>query len=606
VKTAIVGGGKGCRAILKLLDAGRLRELAMDVAYVVDPDDDAPAMRFARRKGIATLADFTDAFADPDIQLVVELTGDQRVLDRIYHDLPAGVRVIDHLSARIFWDLLDLERKLREELRARAALEEELALDRQRAQDILDSLPDLVIVLAPDKRIRVTNRRFFLETNVDPEEAIGQKCSSVFCSAGDDGEESACAFEHAVATGQPYATIVERKRPKPGFFEVTAVPRYDGEGNLYEIVETHHPVTTRISLQREVERSEHLFRLFIESALDIISIKDRDGRYMVTNPASAGLFGLEPSDCVGKSAAELYDPDIAKLINQHDREVMHRRKALNYNETYVIGGRERQFETLRFPLLDREGNVEGVCTIARDVTHRVQLQNQVLQSAKLAAVGKLAAGVAHEINNPLTGVLAYAEELLEDADENDGRRADYEVIIRETLRCRDIVRNLLDFSRQEAPVLQCGELNDVVRRTLPLVEKLPRFRDIELHLDLADEGLGVDADSRQLQQVLLNLIMNAADAMNGVGSIQIETGSEGGKGFISVSDSGPGVPDADKSRIFEPFYSTKTTTGLGLSVSWGIVERHGGVIELGDSRFGGARFRIVLPLTAAQPGAAQP
>jgi len=603
VKTVIVGGGKGCRAILQLLDAGRLRELGMDVAYVVDPDDQAPAILYAQRKGIQTFTEFGDAFADPDIQLVVELTGSQKVLDQIYNHLPAGVRVIDHQSARIFWDILDLERKLREELQARAALEEELAQDRQRAQDVLDSLPDLVVVLSPDKRIRVTNRRFFLETNIDPEEAIGQKCTDIFCSAGEDCADGACAFTHAVETGQPYATIVERKGPSPGFFEVTAVPRYDGEGNLYEIVETHHPVTTRISLQREVDRSEWLFRLFIESARDVISIKDSEGRYVVTNPASAGLFGLEPSDCIGKTAAELYDPDIAKVINQHDREVMYRRQALNYNETYVIGGKERHFETVRFPLLDHEGKVEGVCTIARDMTNRLHLQNQVLQSAKLAAVGKLAAGVAHEINNPLTGVLAYAEELFEEAADDDERRSDYKVIIRETLRCRDIVRTLLDFSRQEAPILQSGELNRVVNRTIPLVQKLPRFRDVELHLELADEVLAVDADSRQLQQVLLNLIMNAVDAMNGVGTIQIETGTESGKGFIAVSDSGPGVPDQDKSRIFEPFYSTKTTTGLGLSVSWGIVERHGGIIELGDSLFGGARFRIVLPLTDTNPGA---
>jgi two-component system NtrC family sensor kinase len=227
------------------------------------------------------------------------------------------------------------------------------------------------------------------------------------------------------------------------------------------------------------------------------------------------------------------------------------------------------------------------------------LQDQVTQSAKLAAVGKLAAGVAHEINNPLTGVLAYAEDLRDEAAPGDERRADYEVIIRETLRCRAIVRSLLDYSRQEEPVFQTGDLSDVVRKTITLVEKLPNFRDIDLRVDLGRVSLPVDADHRQLQQVLLNLIINALDAMDGDGIIAIQTGHEASKAFVSVSDSGPGIPDQQKSRIFEPFYTTKATTGLGLSVSWGIVERHRGTIELRDSRLGGACFRIVLPLVRA-------
>ena len=599
MKTLIVGGGKGCLAILQIMDAGHLRELAMDVVCVADIDPEAPAMRYARDQGLLTVTDFREAIVQSGAQLILELTGSHDLLDQIYHELPPGVRVIDHQSARIFWDLLKLERSLRNELKARAALEEALAADRQRAQDILDSLPDMVVVLAPDKSIRMTNRRFFLESGVDQEEALGKSCTETVCRDQPHFVDGGCPFELAVTLGQPVSAVVERQRPQQDFFEVTACPQYDDEGNLVEVVETHHPITKRIMLQREAEKSERLFRQFIASARDIISIKDRQGRYLVTNLASAELFGLEPRDCIGKTARELYSSVIAGKIEARDHLVMEAGEHLALNEVYSINGKDHHFETVCFPLIDFAGEIEGVCTIARNVTRRRQLQEQVNQSAKLAAVGKLAAGVAHEINNPLTGVLAYAEDLRDDAAPGDERRADYEVIIRETLRCRAIVRSLLDYSRQEEPVFQTGDLSDVVRKTVTLVEKLPNFRDVDLRVDLGRESLPVDADHRQLQQVLLNLIINALDAMDGDGTIAIQTGHEAGKAFASVSDSGPGIPDQEKSRIFEPFYTTKATTGLGLSVSWGIVERHRGTIELRDSRLGGACFSIVLPLVQA-------
>jgi PAS domain S-box-containing protein len=600
MKTVIVGGGRGCRAILELLAAGHLRELALDVVAVADLDDEAPGIAFARERGIATLTDYREALAVPDLRVVIELTSDHDLLDEIYHRVPAGVRVIDHESARIFWDLINIERQLKDELRLRAALEEELANDRERMQGVLDALPDIVIVLDPDKRVRMTNRRFSLACGVDPADAVGKGCRDIFCTAGSDPHADSCPFDEAVQRRRPVSRIIERQPPNQGFFEVTACPQFDRDGRLAEVVETHHPVTERILLQREVERSERTFRQFIEQAQDIISIKDRNGRYLVVNPMSAGLFDLQPADCVGKTAAELYEPEVARTIYEHDRLVMESREHASFDETYRINGREYQLEVTRFPIFDYNGEVDGVCTIARDVTEQRRLQTQVLQSAKLAAVGKLAAGVAHEINNPLTGILAYAEDLRDDAGPSDERREDYEVIVRETLRCRSIVRNLLDFARQESPIFQTADLREVVTKTLPLVERLPRFHDIGLQIEQHASPLPVDADSRQLQQVLLNLLMNAVEAMDGVGRLRVQSYRRADRGVIAVADSGPGIPVQDRARIFEPFYSTKATAGLGLSLSWSIVERHDGALELGESELGGAEFRVVLPLVSAE------
>ncbi len=602
MKTVIVGGGRGCRAILDLLESGHLRELDLDIVCVADPDPHAPGLAHARARGLSVVPDHRNALALPGVELVLELTGDADILAEIYHALPRGVRVIDHVMARVFWDLANLEQSLREELRTRAALQQQLAADRRRAQEILDSLPDLVLVLDADKRVRLANARFGELTGMPPEAAVGRGCRDVFCAGQIDYDcrESVCPFDRAMAEGRPVSVIVERRSLGDAFYEITACPRRDPDGRIREIVETHHPVTERMLLRREVETSERRFRQFIDSAHDIISIKDRAGRYLVFNQASAALFGRAPEEFLGKTAAELYSPDIAALITRHDQEVMRRREHATYLEHYRIEGRDHYLQTVRFPLLDYRGEVEGVCTIARDVTQERRLQQQLLHSAKLAAVGKLAAGVAHEINNPLTGVLAYAEDLRDDAAPDDPRRADYEVIVRETLRCRDIVRNLLDFARQEEPDIHAVDLNEVVLRALALVEKLPRFRNLGLERRLARVALPVAADSRQLQQVLLNLLINACEATDGEGRVIItsERLAEQPRATVSVADTGPGVPPEARERIFEPFFSTKQTSGLGLAVSWGIIERHGGAIEVRDRPGGGADFRITLPLAA--------
>jgi two-component system NtrC family sensor kinase len=256
--------------------------------------------------------------------------------------------------------------------------------------------------------------------------------------------------------------------------------------------------------------------------------------------------------------------------------------------------------TVRFPLLDYKGDATGVCTISRDVTAEKRMQRDLANASKLAAIGKLAAGIAHEINNPLTGVLAFAEDLIEDSNEDDPKVEDYRVIVRETMRCREIVRNLLDFARQTRPHARQVNLNEVVTAALRLVERLPSFRDIELTCELADDLPTIYGDPQQLQQVVLNLLVNAAEAMEGEGRIRVGTDASPADGTaqVRVLDDGPGIPEEDRERIFEPFFSTKSTThGLGLAVSWGIVERHGGRIDLCDRPGGGTVFTVVLPTT---------
>jgi PAS domain S-box-containing protein len=318
---------------------------------------------------------------------------------------------------------------------------------------------------------------------------------------------------------------------------------------------------------------------------------------VIVNPVIAHAFHMQVEDFIGKKPEEILPPYLAKTIRLHDSQVIRDRQYHTYEEIIPIDGRDHHFQTVRFPLTDYKGETSGTCTIMRDVTSEHELRDQLVRSEKLAAVGKLAAGVAHEINNPLTGILAYAEDMMEEFPETTDHHKDLGVIVRETLRCREIVRNLLDFARQEKLNLQRISPNEVVEQALSLVQRLPQFRNINIELNLAEKIADIECDPQHIQQVILNLMLNAADAMEGSGTITLQTdfSRRQNRCMIEVEDTGPGIPENMIDKIFEPFFSTKGTNGLGLAVSWGIVERHQGVIEVDMAESGGAIFRIVLP-----------
>lgn len=236
-----------------------------------------------------------------------------------------------------------------------------------------------------------------------------------------------------------------------------------------------------------------------------------------------------------------------------------------------------------------------------------EAQRQITQADKLASVGRLAAGVAHEINNPLTGVLTYASFLAKRAEKDPETKQDLEVIVRETKRCRDIVKGLLDFARQTPPDRQPTDLNVVIRRAVSVVMNQLSLDHVDLALDLDADVPPTPADANQLEQVVINLLLNAADALGDRGGririasrqaeVEEALGSRSIAEFV-VEDAGRGISADDMRHIFEPFFSTKGTrgTGLGLAVTWGIVKAHGGTIDVRSEDGKGTRFTVRLPL----------
>jgi len=236
----------------------------------------------------------------------------------------------------------------------------------------------------------------------------------------------------------------------------------------------------------------------------------------------------------------------------------------------------------------------------RDEQLQKQAQEEVMKSERLAMVGQLAAGIAHEINNPLGGILLFSRLLLQKAPSEGLMRDNLERIEKDAKRCQNIVQGLLDFARQREPKIETLELNDVLEKTINLFENQPLFHNIEIVKQYQADLPTIFADPAQIQQVFINIIMNAAEAMDGKGVLTIATKSGDRDNYveISFSDTGRGIPADELSRVFEPFFTTKGVgrgTGLGLSISYGIIQKHGGTIKV-SSRLGqGSTFLIILP-----------
>jgi signal transduction histidine kinase len=232
-------------------------------------------------------------------------------------------------------------------------------------------------------------------------------------------------------------------------------------------------------------------------------------------------------------------------------------------------------------------------------TQRSQYNRLVLQTEKLSALGRMAAGIAHEINNPLAGILLYSSNMLKKAGPESPFRQGLEIIVRETSRCKGIIQELLEFSRHKPPKKCPAKINEIIEKALSIVDNEMMLRHIKVEKRLARDMENILLDGNQMEQVFINLLLNAAQAIDKNGHIVIETRMDPCRRIeiVEITDDGCGIAPIDATRLFEPFYSNKNTgTGLGLAVSYGIVRNHNGHIKVASKLGGGTRFTIELPV----------
>ena len=369
----------------------------------------------------------------------------------------------------------------------------------------------------------------------------------------------------------------------------------------------------RERMKRQLREREEYFRSLIEQAMDIIAVLDADGAVRYASPSVLPLLGYGAEELVGQHIFDLVHPDDVGPALRVFAEGVATGRGGRLLELQVRhkDGTYRSLEAIGRYLLD-DPVVRGVVINARDVTERRSLERQLLQAQKMEAVGRLAGGIAHDFNNILTAIFGYADLLTEEFPAGSPARQDLEEIRKAATRASALTRQLLAFSRQQvlAPVVL--SVNDLVAD----VDKMLRLlvgEDVELRLNLARDAGNVRADSGQLQQVIMNLVVNARDAMPTGGKLVIETADAelteqyaelhqavipGRYVMLAVSDTGVGMDAQTKARIFEPFFTTKEKgkgTGLGLSTVYGIVKQSGGYVWVYSEPGHGTTFKLYLP-----------
>jgi two-component system NtrC family sensor kinase len=354
-------------------------------------------------------------------------------------------------------------------------------------------------------------------------------------------------------------------------------------------------------LVETLRQAEWRFRTLFRAAPDAVFTVLQSGRIREANDAVRDVTGSDPLQVVGRPVIDLVvEADREKLqvaLDATFEGAPTRVEVAFQNETR--GTPIRRVVALAMSRLP-EADPPSVLLVGRDMTSEREMRIRLMESDRLAAVGELVAGVAHEVNNPLSSISAFAQLLLRDGGLTAAQRDSIEVIKSETLRASQVVKDLLAFARRSEPQREPLDLNGVVSRTLRLRGYQLTSSKVNVETDLAPELPAVVGDARQIQQVCLNLVTNAIQAMAtlGGGTLFVSTRSEGPHVVLDMRDTGPGIPELARAHIFEPFFTTKGEgegTGLGLSVSYGIITAHAGKIEVASTSPAGTTLRVKLP-----------
>lgn len=357
---------------------------------------------------------------------------------------------------------------------------------------------------------------------------------------------------------------------------------------------------------REVQEQKR----FTETVLDLLPLGlyviDRDFRITVWNrKRETGMQGVSREEAIGRTIFEILHRQPQDVVRREFDEVFRTGKTQQFQTESSTSGALRTYRLSKIPIRDAAGTVTHIITIGEDITDWVEAREAVAQNEKLAAIGRLAAGIMHEINNPLATIAACAETMALDITAVEGEPAYLTIIESEVQRCKRIIDGLLDFSRPRAQERVSLQVNTVVERALFLLKHHARFKQLTVQAELGTDLANVHASSEQLIQVMIALLMNAADAMPQYGHVLIRTRAAprgANHVVIEVQDEGSGMTRNEVARIFEPFYTTKEPgrgTGLGLAICHGIVADHGGRIEVLSEPGKGTRFTILLPVEEA-------
>ena len=372
----------------------------------------------------------------------------------------------------------------------------------------------------------------------------------------------------------------------------------NSNGKSYNVV-----IARDITEQKKMELDYLRFSNVIQHTVNPIQITDAGGRMVYVNPAFESASGYSKEEVIGKNPRILSSGKHAKDFWANVwTYILSGKVWIGHLENIRKDGLPFHTELVISPIVDAQGKVIGFLGAHRDITEQKILEQQLVRSQKMESIGTLAAGIAHEVGNPLTAISSLVQ-VIERTTTDEASKERLNLINNQVTRITKIIRNLVDFSRPSADIIKETDVNKVIQDALNIVQYGKRVKNIQFTLELADQLPKIRSVSDQLTQVFINLLINAIDSLDGKpGSIAVRSFEKDRVVTIEVKDTGKGILDDDREKIFEPFFTTKEVgkgTGLGLWVSYGIVKTFGGDIAVDSAVGKGTRFTITFPISGA-------